>query len=130
MIEIPAKYQARTQKALKGVHLDLKMVIEEALARTEFPFFLTEGLRTIERQKELLKAGASRTMRSRHLTGHAVDMCPLVGGEPSWKTPAFRAPLMAIREAAKKLKIDVEFGADWATFKDHPHVQLSRKGYP
>jgi peptidoglycan L-alanyl-D-glutamate endopeptidase CwlK len=130
MIEIAPKYQARTQKALKGVHLDLRMVIEEALLRTEFPFFLTEGLRTLERQKELLKAGASRTMRSRHLTGHAVDICPLVGGEPNWKTPAFRAPLLAIREAAKKLKVNVEFGADWKSFKDHPHVQLSRKSHP
>jgi peptidoglycan L-alanyl-D-glutamate endopeptidase CwlK len=120
----------RTQKNLRGVHPDLVKVINEALKTTTTPFIVTEGLRTATRQKELVAAGASKTLNSRHLTGHAVDIVPVINGKVCWKTPAFKAPLDAIRAAAKKLKVNVEFGADWRTFKDYPHVQLSRKSHP
>jgi hypothetical protein len=112
------------------VHPDLVKVIELALKTSSVPFLVTEGLRTIARQRELVAAGASTTMNSRHITGHAVDIVPIVGGSICWKTPAFKQPLDAIRQAAKKLKVNVEFGADWRSFKDYPHVQLSRKSHP
>ena len=129
-IDVLAKFNARSNKNLKGVHPALVKVIEAAMRESKVPFLVTEGLRTKARQAELVKAGASKTMNSRHLTGHAVDIVPIVGREISWKTPAFKEPLDAIRAVAKRLKVDVEFGADWRTFKDHPHVQLSRKSYP
>ena len=47
-------------------------------------FQVQEGLRTRERQAELVARGASRTMHSRHLTGHAVDLVALGGAEISW----------------------------------------------
>lgn len=122
-------YHARTMANLSGVHADLVKVILLALENTEVPFLVTEGLRTMKRQRELVAQGASTTLKSRHLTGHAVDIVPLVGNEVCWKTPAFTIPLDAIRKAAKTLGIDVEFGADWKSFKDHPHVQLSYKSY-
>lgn len=123
-----SNFSERTEQNLKGVHPDLAKVIRRALSKVEF--LVTEGLRTEARQRELVARGASQTMRSRHLTGHAVDIVPIVGNDICWKTPAFRLPLDAIRVAAKELKINVEFGADWRTFKDYPHVQLSRRTYP
>jgi peptidoglycan L-alanyl-D-glutamate endopeptidase CwlK len=45
---------------------------------------IQEGLRTRERQVEVVARGASRTMRSRHLAGHAVDLVALGGSEISW----------------------------------------------
>ncbi len=63
----------RSLKNLTGVHPDLVRVIEFA-AGLGVSFIVTEGMRTIERQKQLLAAGKSRTLRSRHLSGHAVDL--------------------------------------------------------
>lgn len=123
-------YNSRTEKNLAGVHPDLIKVAHRAAELTEVPFLVTEGLRSMKRQRELVAAGASKTLKSRHLTGHAIDIVPIVSGEISWKTPAFTLPLDAFRRAAKELGVDVEFGADWKSWKDYPHIQLSAKTYP
>jgi peptidoglycan L-alanyl-D-glutamate endopeptidase CwlK len=120
----------RSLDNLEGVHADLRAVVIRADKYTETPFLVIEGVRTLARQKALFAAGASKTMRSRHLTGHAIDFVPLISNKIEWKTTAFLKPLEAFRKAAKELKIDVEFGADWKTFEDFPHVQLSWKAYP
>lgn len=120
----------RSLDNLEGVHVDLRAVVIRADKYTETPFLVIEGVRTLARQKALFAAGASKTMRSRHLTGHAIDFVPLISNKIEWKSLAFREPLIAFAKAAKELKIDVEFGADWKTFKDFPHVQLSWKAYP
>jgi peptidoglycan L-alanyl-D-glutamate endopeptidase CwlK len=66
---------------LQGIHPDLVKVVARAIQLTEIDFTVLEGLRNKERQAELLKAGATTTMNSRHLTGHAVDLGALVGGQ-------------------------------------------------
>ena len=71
----------RSRKAMEGVHPDLVRVIEDAIATTPIDFMITEGLRTTQRQAALVRAGASRTLKSRHLTGHAVDVAALVDGQ-------------------------------------------------
>jgi len=121
---------ARSLKALKHVHPDLIAVIMRAAEKTKHEFIITEGLRTLERQKELFKKGLSKTMNSRHLTGHAVDFAPLIDGELTWKTQAFNPVIDIIDLVATELKIPVEFGARWKTFRDYPHVQLARSKYP
>ena len=68
----------RSLKRLEGVHEDLVAVVKRAAELTDQPFIVTEGLRSIERQKKLVAAGASTTMRSRHLTGHAVDLAAFI----------------------------------------------------
>ena len=72
----------RDKARLAGVHPDLVAVVEAA--RQQVPFIVVEGMRTRERQAQLVKSGASRTMDSRHLTGHAVDLAPTVDGEVRW----------------------------------------------
>lgn len=123
----------RSLDALKGVHPDLVAVTTRAheLAVAEgLDFIITEGLRTLERQKELFAKGLSKTMRSRHLDGHAVDFAPIVLGELTWKTPAF-VPIVAVfMKAANELNIQLESGSQWATFKDYPHIQLPWSSYP
>ena len=120
----------RSLKALQGVHPDLVRVVHRADELTDLQFIITEGLRTKERQRELFAKGLSKTLNSRHITGHAVDFAPILYGEVTWKTPAFLPIIKAFRKAAEELGIAVEFGADWKTFKDFPHVQLSRKTHP
>jgi peptidoglycan L-alanyl-D-glutamate endopeptidase CwlK len=115
---------------LIGVHPDLVAVVKRAIELTEIDFTVTEGLRDIERQKKLLAAGASKTMKSRHLTGHAVDLAALVDGRIRWDWPLYDKLAKAMKAAAAELNIPVEWGGDWKTFKDGPHFQLPWKRYP
>lgn len=115
---------------LKGVHPDLVRVIKRAALTSPVTFAVLEGLRTIERQKELFKKGATTTMNSRHLTGHAVDIAPMIGTEIRWDWPLYYELAPVIKEAAKAEKVVVEWGGQWTKFKDGPHWQLPHNLYP
>jgi peptidoglycan L-alanyl-D-glutamate endopeptidase CwlK len=69
-------------------------------------------------------------MRSRHLTGHAVDLGALIGGQVRWDWPLYYKIADAMKRAAKELGIPIEWGGDWQKFKDGPHFQLPWKEYP
>lgn len=121
----------RSRRRLKGVHPDLVRVVERAAKMTDAPAFaVLEGLRTEQRQAELVEKGKSRTMNSRHLTGHAVDIAPLDGKTVSWDWPLYYPLAKHIKEAARIEGVPIEWGGDWRTFKDGPHWQLPRKLYP
>ena len=120
----------RSKMRLNGVHPDLVKVVERAIEITPVDFTVLEGLRSPERQKELVAAGASQSLNSRHITGHAVDLGAWVDDQVDWSWPLYYEIARAMKEAAKELKIDIEWGGDWITFKDGPHFQLSRRSYP
>lgn len=126
----PFKFSARSMRNLKGVHPDLVRVAVRALERTDLDFGVTEGLRTEARQRELLAAGASRTMNSRHLTGHAIDVVALIGGEVRWDWPLYARLAVHFKQAATELQVPIVWGGDWPKFRDGPHYELSRKHYP
>jgi peptidoglycan L-alanyl-D-glutamate endopeptidase CwlK len=119
----------RSLKALVGVHPDLVAVTKRAAELMPGGFIITEGMRTKERQRELFAKGLSKTMNSRHLVGLAVDFAPLVGGEVTWKWPAFKPVADAFKAAAKELNTPIVWGGDWKSFRDGPHVELDRKVY-
>ncbi|HDL7463461.1 TPA: M15 family metallopeptidase [Yersinia enterocolitica] len=119
-----------SENNLNGVHPDLVKVVRRALELTPIDFKVIEGRRTLERQRELVKAGASQTLNSRHLTGHAVDIVPLPEGKVSWEWKYFYPMADAMKQAAAELGIAVEWGGNWATFKDGPHFQLPARQYP
>lgn len=119
-----------SRKHLIDVHPDLVRVIEHAITQTTVDFRVTEGLRTLERQRQLVKAGASHTLNSRHLTGHAVDLVALIDGKVRWDWPLYDCIAVAVLGAADTLDIPVEWGGHWTRFKDGPHYQLARKRYP
>lgn len=120
----------RSKSKLVGVHPDMVKVVERAIAITPVDFVVVEGMRTNARQKELVAAGASKTMKSRHLTGHAVDIAPCVGGKVRWDWPLFHQLAPAVKQAAVDTGIEVEWGGDWANFPDGPHWQLPWAKYP
>lgn len=120
-------FSQRSIDKLKGVNVDLVSVVFRALELSEIDFAVTEGLRTKERQAELVKAGASKTMNSRHITGHAVDLAAIVGGEIRWDWPLYAKLAKAMKRAAYELNINIEWGGDWKSFKDGPHFQLTRR---
>ena len=124
------KLSQRSKDRLKGVHPDLVKVVEHAIEITTVDFAVLEGLRTPERQKVLNEAGASQTLNSRHITGHAVDLGAWVDGEVRWDWPLYNQIAKAMKAAAAELNIPIEWGGDWSRFKDGPHWQLPRKEYP
>jgi peptidoglycan L-alanyl-D-glutamate endopeptidase CwlK len=123
-------FSSRSESRLVGVHPDLVRVVRRALELSPVDFAVVEGLRTKKRQAELLKAGASRTLNSRHLTGHAVDLAPVIGGRIRWDWPPYYPLAKAMKAAAKELGVAIVWGGDWRTFKDGPHFELDRKAYP
>ncbi|WP_431688949.1 M15 family metallopeptidase [Hahella sp. NBU794] len=120
----------RSKSRLVGLHPDLVKVIERAIQITPIDFTVLEGLRTIERQTELYKAGKSKTMRSRHLTGHAVDLGVLINGSITWEARYYQILADAVKQAAEGLGIPIEWGGDFNGFFDGPHFQLPWKQYP
>ena len=128
---------------LKGVHPDLVRVVERAaelMPEGNLSFRVTEGLRSKERQAELVAAGASQTMNSRHLTGHAVDLAAEVNGDVRWAVPRPSTwkkeywPLYdklgwLMKKAAGEVGVPIEWGGDWK-MRDGPHFQLPWKRYP
>lgn len=116
----------RSAKNLEGVKPSLVKVI--TLAKERRDFVVTEGLRTVERQKQMVKEGKSQTMNSKHITGDAVDIyCG------SWDPKDFLPALIEIYKAGQELGVKLRFGCNWANnpetktttrFKDWPHVEL------
>ncbi len=120
----------RSLSRLEGVHPDLVRVVKRAAAMSSIDFTVLEGLRTIERQKQLFAQRATTTMKSRHLDGHAVDLAPMIGGEVRWDWPLYHQLEPIVKAAAAHERIAIEWGGDWKTFKDGPHWQLPWKEYP
>ena len=131
------RFSKRSLGNLQGVHPALVQVAHKALALSECDFTVTEGLRTRERQKELVAKGASRTMNSQHLCqndgyGHAIDVYPYWGGrlhtEDSRENLAkYDDIAAAFKAAAAELEIGIIWGGDWKSFVDHPHFELAKR---
>lgn len=121
------KLSQRSMQHLSGVHPDLVAVVKRAIEITEQDFSVIEGVRHINRQRELVAKGASKTMNSRHLTGHAADLAPY---PVNWDWEYFYPIADAMKAAADELEVDLEWGGDWKSFPDGPHFQLSWGSYP
>lgn len=121
---------ARSRARLAGVHPALVAVVEEAARTSPVPFIITEGRRTPERQAALVRAGASRTLNSRHLTGHAVDVAARVEGRIRWDWPLYPRIAAAFKAAAQAQGVALVWGGDWPRLRDGPHFELDRKAFP
>ena len=125
-------------KNLEGVHPDLVRVVKRAITMTVVDFTVLEGVRSIERQRELFQVEATRTMDSRHLTGHAVDIGAWVFGEVSWHWPLYYKINKAMKLAMLEESVLLRWGGDWdndgdyedETWRDGPHYELPRHLYP
>ena len=95
------------------VEPELKEVVYEAIKVTKIDFGVIEGLRTEEKQKQLVESGASQTMKSKHLEGRAVDLMAYIGGRGSWELNVYDEIADAMKEAAVKVDVAVRWGAAW-----------------
>jgi peptidoglycan L-alanyl-D-glutamate endopeptidase CwlK len=123
-------FSQRSLRALVGLHLDLQAVAQRAIKISTVDFVITEGLRSYSRQEQLVAEGKSQTLKSRHLTGHALDYVAYVDGKVTYDPVPMSAVAEAFKEAAKELGFKIVWGGDWKTFKDLPHIELDREQYP
>lgn len=147
----------KSLKELNGVHEDLVAVVKRAIELTVQDFSVHDGIRTLEEQKKLVESGASQTLESRHITGHAVDLVPYVNGKLRWEWGPIYKIADAVRTAAKELDIPIRWGGAWdidftksedipedlvadytalrkkagkKAFLDGPHFELPKAKYP
>lgn len=140
-------------------HLDLQYIIDKACEvsyeKNLFDFAITEGRRTYEEQVKLFESGASTTMKSRHIPAytqiitarvdqiseitnytkirwsHAFDFAVYYQGKIRWEFPLYQRMWESVfKPIADDAQIDLEWGGNWKSFKDGPHIQLSWKSYP
>lgn len=124
------RLSVRSEDNLQGVHPQLVNVVRRALTLSPRPFCVTEGLRDKARQQALYLQGKSKTLNSRHLTGHAVDLAPLIDGVIPWQRwDEFAQLAQAMKQAAQACHVTVIWGGDWA-MRDGPHFELCRKEWP
>ena len=124
------KLSQKSLDRLSGVHPDLMAVVKRAIEITEVDFAVLEGVRSRTRQEQLFEQKATKTMNSRHLTGHAVDLGAYVGGSIRWDWPLYYQIADAMKAAAAELEIPLTWGGDWKTFPDGPHFELPWAQYP
>lgn len=151
------KLGKKSKSELKGVHQELVAVVERAIELTVEDFAVHDGIRTLEEQKLLVQRGASKTLNSRHITGHAVDLVPYIGGKLRWEWEPIYQVADAVRVAAKEQGVTIRWGGAWdrwltdlddstedivtdyvtrrrnagkRAFIDGPHFELPREEYP
>ena len=114
----------RSKINLQGVDIRLVRIVEQAIKETKIDFTVTEGLRTPERQQQLVTDGFSQTMKSKHLTGHAVDLVAIVNGKVSWDKEHYPEIARAMKKAASDQQVKIRWGGDFKSFFDGPHFEL------
>lgn len=113
------RLSARSLSRLADVHPDLVRVVQHAITITPVDFTVLEGVRSIEKQEKLVASGASQTMNSRHLSGHAVDLGAYEDGGVRWDWPLYFQIADAVREAAYAENVSIEWGGAWGRVLNH-----------
>jgi peptidoglycan L-alanyl-D-glutamate endopeptidase CwlK len=109
------------------VDANLIALAKKAREISPIPFEITEGLRTKERQRYLVKTGKSRTLKSYHLRGKAIDFVAMPGGKVSWDLKDYKTIVeKAFKPAAKALGLTdkITYGVYWKSIVDGPHVEI------
>lgn len=135
---MPFQMGAASLKRLEGVHPDLVRVVKRSAQMIDEPgfgFVITCGVRTLAEQRVLVAKGASKTLKSRHIPGtggfsHAVDYAVTIDGKVKWDWPLYDKLAKVVKAAAKAEGVPIEWGGDWASFRDGPHYQLPWAKYP
>ena len=107
------KLSANSMSKMTGIKNELHTVVCEAIRLTKVDFGVICGKRTEEEQQELVAKGASQTMKSKHLTGDAVDLMAYVGSRASWELNLYDDIADAMKQAAKNKGVKIRWGAAW-----------------
>lgn len=118
------KFSDRSLNKLKGVDMKLVDLMTEVLQKSPYDFGITEGLRTLEKQKEYVRTGKSQTMNSYHLKGKAVDIKVYKDGKVTWDLKYYKEIANLVKRTAAEKGLKITWGGDWKTLIDGPHFQL------
>lgn len=111
---------------LVGVDARLVQLAERLADVSPIQFKITEGVRTKRRQHRLYAEKKTKTLRSKHLTGHAIDVAPVVQGKVSWEWKHFTPLIRTAKQVAADMGLAMKFGYDWGW--DAPHMELIDDG--
>ena len=114
------KFSNRSLNNLKGVDMKLVDLMTEVLQKSPYDFGITEGLRTLEKQKE------SQTMNSYHLNGRAVDIVVYKDGKVTWDLKYYKEIADIVKRIAAEKGLKITWGGDWKTLVDGPHFQIEK----
>lgn len=109
---------------LQTVDTRLQELFKKAIINSPYDFCITEGIRNLEKQKEYVAKGVSKTLNSKHLTGKAVDIAVIVNNKITWEWKYYKEVADHIKAVAEEFGLKITWGGDWKTFKDGPHFQL------
>ena len=107
---------------------EFKSIVEDVilfLRNFNIPMEIFETLRTKERQRILYDKEYSKTLNSKHIIGEAADFVVKVDGKWSWDYKKYKILYEIYGSIAKHF--GAEYGGDWKSFKDYPHIQLKRR---
>jgi peptidoglycan L-alanyl-D-glutamate endopeptidase CwlK len=137
-----AAFSKRSEDNLKGVHPKLVEVLRAAIEDAPQDFTIVSGVRTEEEQVALYAQGRTAPglkvtqsdgvrKRSNHQTkkdgfGYAVDVYPFDNGSVQVNAPRedFEKIARHIQDHAERQTVLIDWGGDWRTFKDLPHLEL------
>src|SRR3990167_10500617 len=123
----------RTIKNYNSLRPDFQPWVVKVLAELEslgWEPIIFEGRRTIEEQREKVRLGYSKTMRSRHLSGYAAD---IVDRRYLWNSGKYMTELRQYAIDIKRIAegMGIISGTIWKSFGplgDYAHVELPFKG--
>ena len=107
------KLSQRSLDRMEGVDERLVAVAKAAIGHTNTDFGVICGLRTIEEQRELYNKGASKTMKSKHIDGNALDLMAYVGSRASWEIKLYFDIADAVKQGAIDVGVAVRWGGAW-----------------
>lgn len=120
------KFSQRSLNNLKGVDERLVRLMKDVLSISPHDFGITEGLRTVEKQREYVRTGKSQTMNSYHLNGRAVDIVVYKDGKVTWDLKYYKEIADIVKEIAAEKGLKITWGGDWKTLVDGPHFQIEK----
>ncbi len=141
------KFSKRSKEKLSTCHPDLIKIANKAIELSRIDFGISEGNRSLKRQKELYDQGKSKVdgIRKRGKHNHspslAFDIYAYTGGKVSWETKHLCYLGGFIIGLSEKMLEDGEithrlrWGGNWdmdgeiisdQTFQDLPHFELRK----
>ena len=118
------KFSERSKSKLETVDIKLQNLMNMAIKESPYDFSITEGIRTMKRQRELVAQGKSKTLKSYHLKGKAVDIAIWIDGKVTWDFKYYKEVADHVKQTARKLGYLITWCGDWKSFKDGPHFQI------
>lgn len=126
------RYDSRNRATLRELAPNTEAAankLYEFCVANKIEILIYDGIRTEAEQRANVARGVSKTMKSYHLVGQALDFVPIdSNGNAQWSQAAYKTADIKKMIAFAKT-VGFEWGGDWKSFVDAPHLQFNFKGY-